>query len=174
MRDCIMPSRAYLRTTRRQFLATAAIAPAVLASPSYRGIQVEDVSFGYQDYRYRTPMKFGGNVVERVTLLNVNCTVRRSDGRVAHGFGSMSMGNVWSFPALPYETTLPAMKALAARVAAITKDSKVRGHPIDINIALEPAYLSAAVDVSNRTFNLLIKSQLLCQLSYAPVCEGKL
>ena len=23
----------------------------------------------------------------------------------------------------------------------------------------------------NRTFNLLIKSQLLCQLSYAPVCE---
>ena len=26
----------------------------------------------------------------------------------------------------------------------------------------------------NRTFNLLIKSQLLCQLSYAPVCEETL
>src|SRR5207248_11210500 len=26
----------------------------------------------------------------------------------------------------------------------------------------------------NRTFNLLIKSQLLCQLSYAPACEEKL
>jgi hypothetical protein len=25
----------------------------------------------------------------------------------------------------------------------------------------------------NRTFNLLIKSQLLCQLSYAPFVEGK-
>ena len=24
----------------------------------------------------------------------------------------------------------------------------------------------------NRTFNLLIKSQLLCQLSYAPTCVG--
>ena len=26
----------------------------------------------------------------------------------------------------------------------------------------------------NRTFNLLIKSQLLCQLSYAPACEETL
>ncbi len=26
----------------------------------------------------------------------------------------------------------------------------------------------------NRTFNLLIKSQLLCQLSYAPTVDGKL
>ena len=25
----------------------------------------------------------------------------------------------------------------------------------------------------NRTFNLLIKSQLLCQLSYAPILSGK-
>lgn len=25
----------------------------------------------------------------------------------------------------------------------------------------------------NRTFNLLIKSQLLCQLSYAPTCKGR-
>jgi L-alanine-DL-glutamate epimerase-like enolase superfamily enzyme len=152
-----------LRTTRRQFLATAAVAPAVWAAPSSRRIQVENIDFGYQDYLYRTPMKFGGNVVERVTLLNVNCTVRGRDGRMARGFGSMSMGNVWSFPALPYETTLPAMKALAARVAAITRDSKVQGHPIDINIALEPAYLSAAADVSKELL-LPVPIPKLCTL----------
>src|SRR5277367_56663 len=124
-----MPSgRGCLGTTRRQFLAAAAIAPAVWASRTPRGIRVEDISFAYQDYRYRTPMKFGGNIVERVTLLNVNCTVRGNNGRTANGFGSMTMGNVWSFPALPYDTTLPAMKALAARVASITRDSKLQGH----------------------------------------------
>jgi L-alanine-DL-glutamate epimerase-like enolase superfamily enzyme len=152
-----------MQTTRRQFLVTTAIAPAVWAVPSSRVVQVEDISFTYQDYRYRTPMKFGGNVVKRVTLLNVNCTVRASNGHMAHGFGSMSMGNVWSFPALPYETTLPAMKALASRVATITKESKVQGHPIDINIALEQAYLSAAADVS-KDLHLPVPIPKLCTL----------
>jgi L-alanine-DL-glutamate epimerase-like enolase superfamily enzyme len=108
-------------------------------------------------------MKFGGNVVERVTLINVKCTVRGDDGRVAHGFGSMPLGNVWSFPALPYETTLAAMKALAARIASATRFAKAEGHPIDINVALEPAYLSAAADVS-RELKLAVPIPKLCTL----------
>lgn len=150
-----------MNATRRSFLAASA--PALLAAASGRNIHVEEVSFAYEDYRYRTPMKFGGNVVERVTLINVNCTVRGSNGRVAHGFGSMPLGNVWSFPALPYDTTLGAMKALAVRIAAATRNARTDGHPIDINRALEPEYLKAAEDVS-RELNLTVPIPKLCTL----------
>jgi L-alanine-DL-glutamate epimerase-like enolase superfamily enzyme len=47
-----------------------------------------------------------------------------------------------------YETTLGAMKALAARICKITADSKISGHPIDINWALQPEYVKAASEVS--------------------------
>ncbi len=115
-------------------------------------IRVEDVSTSYEEYRYRAPIKFGGHVVDRATLLNVNCSVRTGDGRVAKGFGSMPLGNIWSFPSktMSYETTLGAMQALAEQIAKLTRDYKEFGHPIDINRALDPLYLTAAADVSER------------------------
>lgn len=152
-----------MQTTRRELLIGACASPALVASSPPTAIRVDDVSIAYEDYRYRSPIKFGGNVVERVTLLNVNCVIRGNNGRVARGFGSMPLGNVWSFPALPYETTIQAMKALAARIAAITRNAKVQGHPIDINIVLEPAYLEAAAEVS-KELKLTIPIPKLCTL----------
>ena len=134
----------------RKAIAAAVSAPAILASPRSNDVRVHDVSFDYEDYLYRTPIKFGGNVVDRVTLLNVRCEIRDPRGRTAHGFGSMPLGNVWSFPALPYDVTLAAMKGLAARIASITKDAQTWGHPIEINAALEPAYLRAADEVTKQ------------------------
>jgi L-alanine-DL-glutamate epimerase-like enolase superfamily enzyme len=95
-------------------------------------------------------MKFGGSVVTRVTLLNVRCTVRGRTGQVAHGFGSMPLGNVWSFPSkkLTYDQTLQAMKDLAARIAKLTTQQREWGHPIDLNVALQPQFLRAATDIS--------------------------
>jgi len=105
---------------------------------------------GYEDFRYRTPIKFGGVALDRVTLLNVNCIVEGRDGRAAMGFGSMPLGNVWSFPSrvLSYEDTLGAMKALAERIAKITGGYGETGHPIDIHVALEPEYLKAGEEVA--------------------------
>jgi hypothetical protein len=106
-------------------------------------IRLEHVAISYEEYKYRTPIKFGGHVVDRATVLNVNCSVRTGDGRVAKGFGSMPLGNIWSFPSktMSYETTLAAMRALAGDLARITAGYPEFGHPIDINWALEPAYL---------------------------------
>src|SRR5215470_12691539 len=104
--------------TRRTFLETTgafAAAGILRGSTKKTDLRIEDISSSYEDYLYRTPIKFGGSVVDRATLLNVNCTVRTAGGRVAKGFGSMPLGNVWSFPSktMSYETTLGAMKALA-------------------------------------------------------------
>jgi L-alanine-DL-glutamate epimerase-like enolase superfamily enzyme len=128
-----------------------------------KSIRIEDVSFEFEDFRYRTPMKFGGNVVERVTLLNVRCTIRADNGHTSPGFGSMPLGNVWSFPQLPYDISLNAMKTLAGRIAVITRKAGVEGHPIDINVALEPEYLKAASDVS-RDLKLSLPIPKLCTL----------
>jgi L-alanine-DL-glutamate epimerase-like enolase superfamily enzyme len=113
-------------------------------------IHVESIAYHFEDFRYRTPLKFGGTAVDRVTLLNVDCEVRTLSGTVARGFGSMPLGNVWAFPSktLAYEATLAAMKGLAERVARITADYTEAGHPIDLAWALEPGYLRAADEIS--------------------------
>jgi L-alanine-DL-glutamate epimerase-like enolase superfamily enzyme len=88
--------------------------------------------------------------VDRATLVNVTCAVRTAGGKAARGFGSMPLGNVWSFPSrvLSYDDTLGAMKALVERIARLSGDCREAGHPIDITRALEPAYLEAARAVS--------------------------
>jgi L-alanine-DL-glutamate epimerase-like enolase superfamily enzyme len=136
--------------SRRGFLAGAASAPGILRAAKSTDIRVEEMQFEYEDYTYRAPLKFGGAIVDRVTLLNANCVVRNSAGKTAKGFGSMPMGNIWSFPSskLSYADTLGAMKALATRIRKITADSKAGGHPIDINVALEPEYIKAAAEVT--------------------------
>ena len=113
-------------------------------------IRIEAVSHSFEDYRYRTPLKFGGTEVDRVTLLNVECRVRTRAGRSARGFGSMPLGNVWAFPSrvLGYDATLSAMKTLAGRVARITEGCTEAGHPIDLTWTLEPEYHRAAQEVS--------------------------
>src|SRR5882672_11105486 len=162
--------------SRRSFLRGAAAYPALFqivrgAKPT--DIRIEDVNYAYEDYVYRTPIKFGGSVLDRATIINVNCTVRTAGGEISKGFGSMPMGNVWSFPSrtLSYETTLGAMKALAERISKITAGYKESGHPIDINVALEPAYLAAAGEVT-RQLKLQEPIPKLCTLVTASAFDG--
>ncbi len=113
-------------------------------------VRVEELSHSYEEFLYRAPYVFGGRSVDRATILNVRCTVRTRDGRVSHGFGSMPLGNTWSFPSkvMSYDTTLGAMKALAARVKSLTAVCPEYGHPIELNAMLDPAYLGAAQKIS--------------------------
>ena len=107
-----------------------------------------DVTHDYESYRYRAPYQFGGRTVDRVTILNVHCRVRTQDGREARGFGSMTLGNAWAFPAASEEDGLGAMKALGDAIEPVTAACDVVGHPIDLHRVLEPAYLREAAAVS--------------------------
>jgi len=167
------------RVSRRSLLRALTLAPVLGPIAAARGrvahsvaskptdIRIDDVSCGFEDYRYRRPYKFGGHEVDRATVLNVHCAVRtagaRGGGGAAKGFGSMTLGNVWSFPSLPYDVSLGAMKALAGRIRTITADYKGPGHPIDIHAALEPAYVEAAAEVS-RELRLAQPIPKLCTL----------
>jgi L-alanine-DL-glutamate epimerase-like enolase superfamily enzyme len=107
-------------------------------------ITIRDVSLAYEDFRYRTPIKFGGVALDRVTLLNINLVVEDRSGKTAKGFGSMPLGNVWSWPTrgLSYDQTLQAMREFAGIVARVYKEYRTPGHPIDITHALEPDLLA--------------------------------
>ena len=111
-------------------------------------IRVRDVYFEYEDFRYRTPIKFGGVALDRVTLLNVRVVVESGAGKVATGVASMPLGNVWAFPSrvLTYDQTLGAMRFIASRVAEDYRACSFTGHPIDITHRLEPELLHAGND----------------------------
>jgi L-alanine-DL-glutamate epimerase-like enolase superfamily enzyme len=144
-------------TTRRAFLEQVAGgtlaawgAPAIRRAAKTTDIRIDDVAIAYESHRYRVPLKFGGTLTDRVTILNVRCTVSARNGRSAHGFGSMPMGNVWSWPSrlLSYDQTLEAMQALAGRIRELTARHTPYGHPIDLLWALEPQYLEAAAGIA--------------------------
>jgi L-alanine-DL-glutamate epimerase-like enolase superfamily enzyme len=163
---------------RREFCKAAAALlamPAVGKSPHGAAIRVEEITHSYQDFRYRAPYKFGGFAVDRVTLLNVRSVVRLPNGRSAKGFGSMTMGNIWSFPSrvMTYDQTLTAMKALAERINALTRSYREYGHPIDLNFALEPSYLNAAAEVT-RDLHLAEPIPKLCTLVTASPFDAAL
>ncbi len=143
--------------------------------PKATDIRIEEISHRYEDFTYRTPIKFGGVAVDRATLVNVECVVRTGAGKVARGFGSMPLGNVWSFPsrALTYEQTLGAMKALVERIAALTAAYQEPGHPIDITWALEHAYFKVAKEVS-RQLQLAEPIPPLCTLVAASPFDAAL
>ncbi|HEY1191363.1 MAG TPA: mandelate racemase/muconate lactonizing enzyme family protein [Gemmata sp.] len=111
-------------------------------------VRIRDVYFEYEDFRYRSPIKFGGVALDRVTLLNVRLAVENAAGKSATGFGSMPLGNVWAYPSrvLTYDQTLGAMRFLASRVADGYRLCGLSGHPIDITHRLEPELLLAADD----------------------------
>jgi L-alanine-DL-glutamate epimerase-like enolase superfamily enzyme len=134
-------------------------------------IRIAEVTHGYEDFRYRAPYQFGGRSVDRVTLLNVDCRVRTGDGREAWGFGSMTLGNAWAFPAASHDDGLRAMKALADALRPITAACDDYGHPIDLFRVLEPEYLRAAEDVS-RKLNLAVPIPKLCTLVVASAFDA--
>ena len=97
-------------------------------------VMIKDVAFSYEDHRYRTPIKFGGVALDKVTLLNVTMTVETVGGKVAQGFGSMPLGNVWAWPSkvMKYDETLAGMKKIADVCRASYIADSFFAHPIRI------------------------------------------
>src|SRR5262245_26695651 len=54
-------------------------------------IRIERVSHRFTEHVFRTPLKFAQAVVERQTMLTVDCTVKTAAGQVATGFGTLPL-----------------------------------------------------------------------------------
>jgi L-alanine-DL-glutamate epimerase-like enolase superfamily enzyme len=141
-----------------------------------RAIRIVDVSHSYEDFRYRTPIKFGGVALDRVTILNVTMTIEHADGRRgAAGFGSMPLGNVWSFPSrvLTYDDTLGVMKRIADAIPPRLMERKEAGHPIEISMAAEHALIELGSRIGT-AMNLAEKVPPLCTMVVASAFDAAL
>jgi L-alanine-DL-glutamate epimerase-like enolase superfamily enzyme len=151
-------------------LGALSIAPAfVIARPT--DVRIVEVRHAFEGFKYRAPYQFGGRTVDNVTILNVECRVRTRGGKESWGFGSMTLGNAWAFPAASQEAGLGAMKALADDLRGVTADCDDSGHPIDLFRVLEPAYLRAADRVS-RARALATPIPKLCMLVVASAFDA--
>lgn len=131
-------------------------------------IRLRDLSYSFEDFTYRTPIKFGGVALDRVTILDVQCVVETRSGKSVSGYGSMPLGNVWSFPSrkLGYDDTLRAMIELANRILDLLLSYQEYGHPIDIGHDLESTYFNLAGEVT-RNLELAEPIPPLCTLVVA-------
>jgi L-alanine-DL-glutamate epimerase-like enolase superfamily enzyme len=169
--------------SRRTLLRRACVAPIAAVAvqrpgraPAVRAdrpneIRILDVHHQFEDFQYRAPYQFGGRSVDRVTILNVTCRVRTNSGREASGFGSMTLGNAWAFPAASQDEGLGAMRALADQLRDVTAACDDRGHPLDLFRVLEPEYLRTAATVS-RSRSLATPIPKLCTLVVASAFDA--
>ena len=110
--------------------------------PKATDVRIVDANCGYEDTPFRTPLKFGGRVVDGSQVVNVTVTVETASGRRATGFGSMPLGNVWGWPSAAVEPAQSAeavrqTAAAGVRAAAALPDA---GHPLDLVAALGHDY----------------------------------
>lgn len=119
--------------------------------PKFTDISLKELTFSTEQIDYRTPIKFGGRVVNDVVLLHVTTQVETRDGRRGQGFGSMPMGNVWAWPsqAITGQQSLAAMVELGERLVQHANDYRGCGHPLEITHELSALYDSTASGVTS-------------------------
>lgn len=105
-------------------------------------VRIVSAACEFVPVEFRTPLKFGGRVIDKTFLMNVNVEVETSDGRIAAGMGSMPVGNIWAWPTddLSGEQTEKAMMAFCEEVVRIGGMFPDYGHPCDIIFQLSGEY----------------------------------
>lgn len=107
-----------------------------MANPS--DITIREVENSSRSFVYRQPMKFGGRVVEDVTVLRVEVNVtREGTKKKVKGIGEMTMGNAWAWPSkIPGKITLKLLIELARRLSERVAAAELAGDPLQIGRAV--------------------------------------
>ncbi len=105
-------------------------------------IRIVEATCDFEAVTFRTPLKFGGRVIENSTLINVEVTVENRRGDFATGYGSMPIGNIWAWPSdeVAPDAAEAAMSEFARRVVDLVESYPDFGHPIDIMFGLAAEY----------------------------------
>ncbi len=102
-------------------------------------IKVKHAQTFYEPHRARTPLKFGGVVVESVLFCRVRLTVENRRGDVADGWGGIFLMDFWGWPdpALSHEDKQQAMQEVTEGFLQAVCDYPQYAHPIAIFMDLE-------------------------------------
>jgi len=105
-------------------------------------VRIKQAIITLEEFPFRTPLKFGGRVMDRHQLINVQVTLEQRDRKHAFGLGSMPVAPVWAWPS---ETVTPeqAQKAMidfAERVVELADSLDDFAHPIDLIYTVSAEY----------------------------------
>ncbi|MDA0281969.1 MAG: mandelate racemase/muconate lactonizing enzyme family protein [Planctomycetota bacterium] len=119
-------------------------------------VKILDAVCSFEPVAFRAPLKFGGRIVDKSILINVEVTVETHSGKHATGFGSMPVGNIWAWPTsqLTGDQTELAMKEFSERLAALASEIPHYGHPLELmfDLAAEYPHLAKTI-VATHKFN---------------------
>lgn len=109
-------------------------------------VRVVDAVIVFEEHPFRTPLKFGGRVMDKHRLINVQVTVENGKGKHAIGLGSMPVANAWAWPsaAVTPEQAEKAMEDFANRVVRLTDAVDEFGHPVDLIYHVSAEYAHQA------------------------------
>ena len=106
-------------------------------------IRISSVTAKQETFDYRSPMKFGGRVVEHTTIETVTVEVVSEDGKKkATGIGSIPLGLSWAWPKcdLPSKLAAKFMKNFMASIYSAAAEFEP-AHPIELGLnTIDAAY----------------------------------
>lgn len=112
-------------------------------------VQIKDAFCTFEPVAFRAPLKFGGRIVDKTHLINVEVVVETRAGKHETGQGSMPIGNIWAWPTddLSGDQTAAAMQAFAEDIVTIARDLPRFAHPLELmfDMAAEYQHLSKLV-----------------------------
>jgi hypothetical protein len=112
-------------------------------------IRILDAHCTFEPVKFRSPLKFGGRIMDRSELINVEVKIESRGGRHAIGQGSMPIGQIWAWPSetVSPEQSAAAMKQLALEVTEMIAAYPDFDHPLDIiyRISAEYAHLGKKI-----------------------------
>jgi L-alanine-DL-glutamate epimerase-like enolase superfamily enzyme len=97
-------------------------------------------------------MKFGGRVVRDVVLFDVAVRVKTRNGKTGLGFGSMTMGNIWAWPAGKTDPAdaLETMIRFGKKIVQSATGYREWGHPLELTADFSKQYTPLAETVIER------------------------
>ena len=111
-----------------------------------------DLQLTTETFAYRTPMKFGGRVVEDVTVASVHAGVQNASGQTGRGLGSMTMGVAWAWPdpAVDADTKLAVVLDLTRATIDSLAADPLTGHPMTVCLRLGHRRAALAAEACQR------------------------
>ncbi len=102
--------------------------------PKSTDITILEARCTFETTPFRSPLKFGGRVMDRGSIVNVELRVETRGKRSEAGFGSMPVAPVWAWPSssVSVEQAEEAMKKFAEEIVELAVDFPDYAHPIDI------------------------------------------
>jgi len=115
-------------------------------------IRIVDAQCSFEPVKFRSPLKFGGRIMDSSELINVEVKVESRNGRHAIGLGSMPLGPIWAWPSaiVTPEQSAAAMKQMAVEVTEMIAAYPDFDHPLDIIFSISAEYFHLGQKISRQ------------------------